>query len=583
MPAPHRALLAALLLALSLAGAPSALAAGPADPTPVLVTGAAAPPGHRLTPPQVRRSAGRDPRVRAELHRHPELRAFTYTRGPHGWQVSWFGPGRNGRELMEADLDDRTGRVSGVWTGYQVAWTMARGYAGAFGRQADAWYVWVVLSAMFVLPFLRRPLSLHHLDLAALLAFSISLAFFNHGQIGLSVPLAYPPLVYLLVRLLLGAGRGRPRTAVRSRLPIIALAVLTMFLVGFRVALNAADGNVIDVGYAGVIGADRLLHGEGVYGHWPAQDAHGDTYGPVVYLAYVPFRAVLGWSGRWDDLPAAHGAALAFDLLTIVGLFALGALIRGPDLGWLLAYGWAAFPFTLFTLESDSNDSLVALLVVLALVAVAWGARAAGPAAGTARGRGWLAAAGRGIAIALAGLAKFAPLGLVPLFWRGTGEGWRPRRERLVFAAAAVAAAAVVLAPVLAGGEASAFWRDAVTYQADRSSPFSVWGLWHLSALQHLVQGGAVALALALAVVPRGRRGVPELAALTAAVLIAFQLGVTHWFYLYIPWFFAPALVAICASGRAAGEASAAVRRTPAGEGLGVAAPANSGLEAEGV
>ncbi len=29
-----------------------------------------------------------------------------------------------------------------------------------------------------------------------------------------------------------------------------------------------------------------------------------------------------------------------------------------------------------------------------------------------------------------------------------------------------------------------------------------------------------------------------ELAALTAVVLMAFQLSLSHWFYLYLPWFF---------------------------------------------
>jgi hypothetical protein len=44
-----------------------------------------------------------------------------------------------------------------------------------------------------------------------------------------------------------------------------------------------------------------------------------------------------------------------------------------------------------------------------------------------------------------------------------------------------------------------------------------------------------VALAVVLAFVPR-RKGPVELAALTAAVLVAFQLTLTHWFYLYLPW-----------------------------------------------
>ena len=65
-----------------------------------------------------------------------------------------------------------------------------------------------------------------------------------------------------------------------------------MFLVGFRVGLNVADSNVIDVGYAGVIGADRIVDGDGLYGPRFTKDMeHGDTYGPVNYLAYVPVRA----------------------------------------------------------------------------------------------------------------------------------------------------------------------------------------------------------------------------------------------------------------------------------------------------
>ena len=34
------------------------------------------------------------------------------------------------------------------------------------------------------------------------------------------------------------------------------------------------------------------------------------------------------------------------------------------------------------------------------------------------------------------------------------------------------------------------------------------------------------------------RKSILQLAALTAAVLIGFELVLTHWFYLYIPWFF---------------------------------------------
>ena len=51
--------------------------------------------------------------------------------------------------------------------------------------------------------------------------------------------------------------------------------------------------------------------------------------------------------------------------------------------------------------------------------------------------------------------------------------------------------------------------------------------------LQVIVVAGAVATAF----VPR-RKSILQLAALTGAILIGFELVLTHWFYLYIPWFF---------------------------------------------
>ena len=44
------------------------------------------------------------------------------------------------------------------------------------------------------------------------------------------------------------------------------------------------------------------------------------------------------------------------------------------------------------------------------------------------------------------------------------------------------------------------------------------------------------------------RKGPLQLAALTGAILLGFELVLTHWFYLYIPWFFPFAAIALLAA-----------------------------------
>jgi hypothetical protein len=276
-----------------------------------------------------------------------------------------------------------------------------------------------------------------------------------------------------------------------------------------------------------------VIHDKPLYGGWPTDNPQGDTYAPVAYYAYVPFRAIFGWSGTWDDLPAAHAAAVFFDILTLLGLFLLGRRVRGPTLGIVLAYAWAAYPFSLWTLSSNTNDTLVAFLIVLALLVVT-------------------SAPARGLAGALAGLTKFAPVALAPLLLRGIGA--RPRRRSALWYVLAYGLTVLAaMLPVLLSGNLHAFWRDSVSYQAGRVTPFSIWGLWGgLGVEQHLVQGVAVGLAIAVAFVP-DRRGIVELAALGAAVLILLQLSINYWLYSYIVWFFPLVILAVFASHPRAG------------------------------
>jgi hypothetical protein len=506
-------------------------AAAPAPRPPESVP--SSPAGYAVGPREAVAIAGGDPVVAEQSRRYGRLETAVVATDDGAWQIGYRA---DGEEVAQVVVDGSSAGVREAWTGDQVAWPMARGYEGQFGHVLNAPYVWIPLSLIFLAGLLdwRRPLRIAHLDLLALLAFGASHVFFNRGEIGISVPLAYPVLLYLLGRALWLGFRGG--AALRPSLAGRWLGLAAVVLIAFRIALNVGDSGVIDVGYAGTVGADRIAHGEPLYGEgeFPPENRFGDTYGPVNYFAYLPFELALPWSGEWDELAASHAAAIAFDLATVAGLVAFALRLRpgrrGRELAAILAFGWLAYPYTAFALQANSNDSLVAALLAWSL------ALFARPLA-------------RGCLLALAVMAKFAPLALVPLYAagdRGLTESGRGRlRSPLVFVLAFLAVGALALAHPAIDPGLGTFWERTVESQLDRSSPFSIWGqVTDLGWLQAVVLVLVGALALALAFRPR-RRTIAQIAALAAAVVIAVQLTAEHWFYLYIPWFTPALLIAL--------------------------------------
>ena len=495
-------------------------------------------------------------KVKAWLERYPPhpSTSATFRFESRTWVVkAWSG---KAGQIALVVVEDTTGRVTEAWTGPQVAWKMARGREGAFGgKTLQKPFVWLAFCLVFLvgLADLRRPLSTRNLDLLALLAFSISLAFFNRGEIFRSVPLVYPVLGYLLARAL-WVGSGRRAGPLRSVWPTWVIVAAAVFLLGFRIGLNVeTPRGVIDVGLAGVAGASRILDAEAPYGNMPQRSdlepcgpkdtdgqvrdhiqtngrceaaiERGDTYGPVSYLGYVPATAIFGWSGKWDSVPAAHATSIAFDLLAIVGLVLVGLRFGGLRLAALLAFAWTAYPFTAYALDANTNDTIMPAFLVLGF---------------------WLASSAwaRGVAVALAGWSKFGALLVAPL-WATypTIEVRRLLRFAAAFAAATLLAFTVLLLEPDLREAVGTFWDRTIGFQVARDSPWSLWGWgqYHAEGIPDLgfIQPAlvvlAVLLALVVAVLPR-RKGPTELAALTAAVLVAFQITLTHWFYLYLPW-----------------------------------------------
>jgi len=553
-----------------------------AAPAPAAVT--SVPSGYPSTPADYRvsareavRIADTDPKVIArkdELTSGDVITAAVQAEPVRTWEVGYF---VNGEKVNLVIVDAVTGEATQSWTGPAVDWPMARGKPGQFGHVLNAPYVWIALALVFLggLWDFRRWRKWVHLDLLVLLAFGVSEAFFNAADIDVSVPIVYPPLVYLLARMLwIGfRGHGLDGTAgegLRPSMPVRVMTLAVVALIALRLAGNLADSGVIDVGYAGVIGADRITHAEPIYDDsFPDDNPSGDTYGPANYFAYVPFEAALPWGGAWDDLPAAHAATIFFDLATVAGLFALGLVIvrrrrsvegeadpeeaqppggrirrrlaaafpdrEGNVLGLVLAFAWVAYPYTAYVTQSNSNDELLSATVVWSLVLFA------SPLA-------------RGGLLAAASMAKFAPLPLVPLYAAGgRGLRFRTRGDRAVsvrplalFTISFLFFAGLLLAYPAVDPNLSMFWERTVKSQLDRDSPFSIWGMWGLGGLHAALKAGVVALGLLVAFFP-WRRTLIQIAALSAALIIAVELVLEHWFYLYIPWFLGALLVALVA------------------------------------
>jgi hypothetical protein len=530
----------------------------------------------RLTEEGATRAFLRNEKVVDWLDRYPTrgiVKDATFDSKTRAWTVHvwWGGAG----EIATGKVDDGSGKVTEAWTGPQVAWKMARGYPGAFGgKTLNRTEVWLAFCAVFLLGLIdwRRPLSVRTLDLFVLLSFSVSLWFFNRGDVFESMSLVYPVFAYLLARMVWVGLRGRSPSRRAAFWPVWLLAAATVFLAGFRIGLNLEGSNVIDVGFSGVVGAHRIANGEMPYGHMPVQgnlkacgpadaegdirdriqtngrcesaNERGDTYGPVAYLAYVPGYLLLGWSGKWDTLPAAHFTSIAFDLLAIIGLALVGRRFGGLPLAATLAFAWAAYPFTQYTSNSNTNDAIPPVLLI-------WGF--------------WLVSSpwARGAFAALAGWSKFGSLIVAPL-WAGYPEALSVRYARNAalfvggFAAATVAAFSILLLEPDLLHAARVFWDRTVAWQLTRESPFSIWdwGQYHAAGIPdlHLVQLPLIGIVLVAAVgaafYPRHRSPL-QLAALTAALLIGFELVLTHWSYLYLPWFFPFAAFAVLAPSRA--------------------------------
>ena len=269
--------------------------------------------------------------------------------------------------------------------------------------------------------------------------------------------------------------------------------------------------------------------------------------GPVATSPTSRLLRSFGWT-REVGRPARR--ALHLDRSgTCSALVGLGArrpaLRRARGSAATLAFAWAAYPFTQYVSNSNTNDAIMPALLI-------WGF--------------WLVASPRGRAapsLALAGWTKFAALLLAPL-WLSYPDG------------AAAASEVRFSARLRARRPLLAFWilllePDPLPRRARLLGPH----------VRLAARPRVAVLDLGLGAVPRagfptctsssgcsrccsssarspstscrGARRRSSSPRSPAALLIGFELVLTHWFYLYIPWFFPFVAFALLAPARLRG------------------------------
>ncbi|MGO9887135.1 MAG: glycosyltransferase 87 family protein [Solirubrobacteraceae bacterium] len=541
------ALLTMVVLACALAPATASAAAGPppdvAAPIFVDQNWSVVPREFSIDPSQAIAIAKTSPKLQAIHRAHHPLDINVYEWVHSHYEIYFFYHGK----LIADQIVGPHGKLGPTYTGPLMLGYYAR---GGYGQIFDNPWVLAGFTAMFLLPvlLLRGRRWLDRLDIAMLLGFGVSYALFDTTHLEPGVWAFYPVLIYLMVRMLIRGFKARPSGGrLDCRLPTIVLALGLVALVVARIVITLHPAGVLDVATASVLGAYKILHGQSIYYY---SLGHGDTYGPINYLAYVPFEWI--WPGNWGYLPAARAATITFDLLTIGGLILVGMRLRGGRdglrLGLLLAWLFAACPWSLLDVEKSTNDGLVALMVVLTMLALSKPVR-------------------RGVLVGLGAAAKFFPAVLLPLVAVGRGDADQQTIRKVLagFVIAGGASVALFLPP----GGLTEMWNHTIGYQLTRTDIFSIWALHPaLAPIKDAVTVFAVILAVLVAFRPRGARTPAQVAALGAAVIIAIQLPALHWFYLYIVWFLPLILIAVLgADGPAADEPAPLDRSVEVGPG----------------
>ena len=430
-----------------------------------------------------------------------------------------------------------------------------------------AYQPWLLalLACVFVLCTGVAPLRrVRNLDVIALLSLLAPMILLELRYVELGVAASVPALVYLLVRCarIAFARGGAPAPSQRPLFDVLTarwdharrartlrMMLGALALVFLMVCVSSSQP--VDVLFALMEGATKIVHGVLPYGHMPGDVVHGDTYPLLSYLVYVPLAKLAPVRDNWDSVDlglalAALCAIAAAAMLAGRSALALRRPGRGPGDTTSLrtALAWLSFP-PLLAIASTGTSDVVLAAMLLGVVIV------------------WRRPRGAAALLAVATWFKLAPAVLVPPFLASL----RGRRWWALAVIAAVSAVPLAILLALGGTSGVRSMIDAVGWQFNRGSPQSVWSVLGIGGLQPLGQAGVLGLVAGASIMIRRDEsfsGQPvRIAALVAAILIALQLSADYWAFLYLAWILPPLSLCLLGAPLTTGEALEPAKSSP--------------------
>lgn len=448
----------------------------------------------------------------------------------------------------------------------------------------QAGLLWLsLLVAIVVALDVRAPWNPRNVDLVAMLA--IGACFFDITRFLrlLDSPtwrnlmdwvfLAVGALTTLLLIRAVWRARYPPGVGWRPNLDGRVLAVLALLLLCLNVAVALAYPPD-DAGYYVNIGAQRLReqlrfpYGDPLLTATPAA-----AYGPVLYLAHLPFqwllaptpvnpasltRPIVGPDSPYflPPLLATQLCTVAFHLAGVAALFVIGRRRGGSAVGWALV---ALYCGSACVLGVGGSDFFIGGMTFVSHIAPACVTLIAFAALGRPALSGGLLAASVGV--------LFYPIFMVPAW---LGFYWRRRADALRFVAGFAVVALVVGGAVLGlsqateqRGRIATILYDTLGHQESPagygSSPFGLWG--QREGLRHwlmhpLAEGQAMtrpvvlaffAFAAAAFFLARGRSEA-QFALVVAALAMGAQLWKVHATATYVAWYYPFLLIGLYGS-----------------------------------